>query len=410
MFKLPEREISLWQDSAPVTLYPKLDDDLKVDIAIVGGGIAGLNAGYLLKKAGFSVAIIEKHRIASGTTGRTTGKVTSQHGLIYADLQKHLGEKTARLYGQANQTALLQIEKLIKKEKISCDWCVSDNFVYTRDPKKVKKYRQEADTAAKLGLPATFEERTPLPFDIAAAVKFSNQAYFNAAKYCASLASKINGGGSYVFDDSEALFISDGEMCEVRTRYGLVCSKEIIVATNVPTFPLLARGAYCILEYPQKSYIVAAKLKTRFKGMYISDDKKEYSILPVKAGKDSLLLIGGQSHIRGAKLNKKTRHQRLADYAAGRFDAKSIDYMWSAWDYQAYDDVPLVGKMYPWSKHLYVVSAFRKWGLSNSMVAAMILRDRIAGEHNDWEEIYNPLRKSPVLSIPRVAAKYIGFK
>jgi glycine/D-amino acid oxidase-like deaminating enzyme len=107
------------------------------------------------------------------------------------------------------------------------------------------------------------------------------------------------------------------------------------------------------------------------------------------------------------KFNKKTRSQRLSDYAEERFSANSIDYRWSAWDYLAYDNVPLVGKIYPWSKHLYVISAFRKWGLTNSMVSAIILRDLITGEKNNWADIYNPMRTSPMKSIPSVAKKYI---
>jgi glycine/D-amino acid oxidase-like deaminating enzyme len=107
------------------------------------------------------------------------------------------------------------------------------------------------------------------------------------------------------------------------------------------------------------------------------------------------------------KFNKKTRCLRLANYAEERFGATSIDYRWSAWDYTAYDNIPLVGRMYPWSKHLYVISAFRKWGLTNSMVSAMILRDLIAGEKNKWAEIHSPLRLSPIKSIPSVAKKYI---
>jgi glycine/D-amino acid oxidase-like deaminating enzyme len=142
--------------------------------------------------------------------------------------------------------------------------------------------------------------------------------------------------------------------------------------------------------------------------MYISTDKNEYSILPVSSGKDNLLLIGGEGHIRDFKFNKKTRARRLADYAHQRFGVQTIDYRWSAWDYQAYDNIPLVGKMYPWSKHLYIVSAFRKWGLSNSMVSAMILRDLIANQKNEWAEIYNPLRSSPIKSIPKVAKQYLS--
>jgi glycine/D-amino acid oxidase-like deaminating enzyme len=408
MLTLPNNEESYWQNSISRASYPKLEKDIKVDVAIVGGGISGLSSAYLLKKAGKTVAVIERGSIGRGTTGHTTGKVTSQHGLCYADLAHHLGEKTAGLYGQANQEAIDQIEKIIKTEKINCDWHRQDNYVYTRDSKMVEKFKEEAKVAAKLGLPATFETKSPLPFDIKAAVKFSNQAYFNSTKYIQDLASMVSGGSCLVFENTRAIGIRDGKTGKVRTKNGSVIAKDIIVATNVPTPPLAARLGYCILEYPQTSYIVAARTKLKLPGMYISTDKNEYSILPVSSGKDNLLLIGGEGHIRDFKFNKKTRARRLADYAHQRFGVQTIDYRWSAWDYQAYDNIPLVGKMYPWSKHLYIVSAFRKWGLSNSMVSAMILRDLIANQKNEWAEIYNPLRSSPIKSIPKVAKQYLS--
>jgi glycine/D-amino acid oxidase-like deaminating enzyme len=407
MLKLPDSEISLWEESAENTNYPVLKEDLEVDVAIVGGGISGLNAGYLMKKAGFSIAIVERGKIARGTSGNTTGKVTSQHGLIYASLSESLGENIAKLYGEANQEAIKQIETLIKDEKIDCGWKRSDNFVYTRDSNQVKTYQNEVKIAQNLGLPATFETKTSLPFKIKGAVRFADQAQFNAKQYCVSLASKINSNGSFVFENTRALGIRDGAPAKVRTKNGTISAKNIIVATNVPSPPLVARFGYCVLEYPQTSYIVAARTKFKLDGMYISTDKDEYSILPVKSGEDNFILIGGESHIRDMKFNKKTRCQRLSDYAEDRFGANSIDYRWSAWDYLSYDNIPLVGRMYPWSNHLYVISAFRKWGLTNSMVSAMILRDLVKDEKNNWADIYNPMRTSPIKSIPSVAKKYI---
>jgi glycine/D-amino acid oxidase-like deaminating enzyme len=407
MLKLPNQEVSYWQKSVPESSYPKLNSDIEVDVAIVGGGISGLSAGYLLKKAGKTVAIMERGKIGRGTTGNTTGKVTSQHNLIYSNLVNKFGEKTARLYGEANQQAIGQIENIINKENINCDWQSNDNYIYTRELKQVKTYQDEAKTAQKLGLPATFETKTPLPFEVKGAVRFTNQAQFNSVKYLHGLAKAIDGNGSYIFEHTRAIGIHDGKQSKARARNGGINAKNIIVATNVPTPPLIARFGYCLLEYPQTSYIVAARLNTKLSGMYISTDKNEYSILPVSLADGHLLLIGGESHIRDIKFNKKTRYQRLADYAEERFGVSSVDYRWSAWDYLAYDSMPLVGRIYPWSKHLYTVTAFRKWGLSNSMVAAMILRDLITGQKNQLSAIYTPLRASPIKSIPEVIYEYI---
>jgi glycine/D-amino acid oxidase-like deaminating enzyme len=409
MLKLPTEETSCWQASDAKTKYPKLKKDLETDVVIVGGGITGLNTAYLLRQAGLSVVVVEKDRIGSGTTGRTTGKVTSQHNLIYEELSSRLGETIAKLYGEANQSAIGQIEKIIRREKIDCGWQRDDNYIFTNEASQIQRFKSEAKVAAKLGLPASYETSIALPFKIKAAVKFSNQAKFNAYRYIIGLAEACTRHGVQVFENSNVVSIQDGNPATISTREATVTAKDIIVATNVPAFPLMARGAYCILEYPTTSYVVAGKYDGKLKGMYISPDESHYSIFPVTFTKDKLLLIAGRDHIRGPR-NGQKRFQQLADYAEQYFGVMSIEYKWSAWDYIAYDNVPLVGKVYPWSKHLFTATAFKKWGLAHSMVAAIILRDQILGQKNPYADIYTPLRTSPIKSIPKVAAQYLGIK
>lgn len=399
--KLPDKEVSLLKTDGFKPSYPKLNSDIEVDSVIIGGGITGITCAYLLKQAGHKVAVLEAKTIGSGTTGHTTGKVTSQHNLIYAELQERLGAKTARIYGQANQTGLEEISRLIKAKKIDTGWQKADNYVFTADKTQLRGFKSEARIAARLGLPAEFVRTTPLPFDVAGAVKFTNQAHFSAQKYIEALAKEINGRDSFVFENSKALSVSDGDPCVVRTGKHSVIAKNIIVATNVPELPLAARLMYCAYEYPTTSYIVAGPYTKRLPGMYISPDKDHYSILPV-GGK--FLLVGGQNHIRGLGI-PDNNYQKLADYAHHRFGIKKIAYKWKAWDYIAYDNVPLVGKMYSSSENLYVATAFKKWGLAHSMVAAMILRDQITGQPNPWAGIYSPQRSSTVKSIPHVIAK-----
>lgn len=406
VLKLPNEEISYWKSSVTEPSYPSLVEDIEVDVAIVGGGIAGLTSAYLLKQSGLKVAVIEKNTIGTGTTGGTTGKVTSQHGLIYDQLKNRLGEKGSRIYAEAYQAAVERIAQLIEKEKIECDWQRDDNYVYTVDPGQVEKFRREAKAAAAMGLPASFEVRIPLPFKVQAAVKFTSQAKFHARKYVLGLAKLVNGQGSYVFEHSNVTSFRDGQPTTIRTKTATVTAKDIIVATKVPAAPLIARFSYAALEYPHTSYIVAGRPDSNLKGMYISPDKGQYSILPVTTAKGQLLLFGGENHVPGLG-NPRKRQQKLADYAEEHFGISSIDYRWKAMDYLAYDNVPLIGKVYPWSKHLYTATGFKKWGLSGSMVGGTILRDLILAHANPWTPVFDSLRLKPVAAIPKVIADSI---
>lgn len=408
MLKLPDDETSLWREAYSKSTYPELSHDIEVDVAIIGAGITGLSCGYMLKQAGFKVAVLDKRTVGAGTTGRTTGKVTSQHSLIYDEITRQSGPEAARLYGEAAETAITRIEQIIRKEKIDCGWQRQANYVFTDDSSRIEKFKQEAKAAADAGLPASFETKLPLPFDIKAAVRFMGQASFHSQKYLLGLARAVNGAGSYVFENSGVIGIRDGDPGSVRTKRGTVTAKHIIVATNVPTLPLLARGGYCVLEYPTESYIVAGRLDKKIEGMYISPDKNHYSILPVEDAGGRLLLIGGGGHLSGLRLSKDSHYQKLADYAEQHFGIQEIMYKWSDRDYMAYDKMPLIGRLYPWSRNLYVASAYKKWGLTTGTVAGIILTDVLSGQKNAWSPLFTPQRIKPVLSIPKAVKEYIS--
>ena len=142
------------------------------------------------------------------------------------------------------------------------------------------------------------------------------------------------------------------------------------------------------------------------KGMYITPGGPIRSILPVQSGGERWLLIGGESHFPGFG-NATARHQRLADYARERFNIQSIEYRWATWDYLSNDGVPLIGKLYPWSKHAFVATGFMKWGLTTGTIAGLILADTICGQPNPWAKIYDASRLSPVTSIPKAVVKII---
>ena len=86
---------SVWLTGTDRPSYASLDVDLDVDLAVVGAGLVGLTTALLAQREGFRTVVLEAGRIASGTTGYTTGKVTSQHTLIYAELVARHGEQAA---------------------------------------------------------------------------------------------------------------------------------------------------------------------------------------------------------------------------------------------------------------------------------------------------------------------------
>ena len=168
--------VSYWIDSTPGTDHPLLQREVEVDVAIIGGGIVGLMAAWLLKRHGKRVAVIEMDRIARGVSGYTTAKITAGHNLIYSELEKKHGAEAAATYAGANQFALAQIASLIEMERIDCDFERRPNFVYCESPDEVDPVKQEVEAAGRAGLDVSYVIETDLPYPVAGAIRLEDQA------------------------------------------------------------------------------------------------------------------------------------------------------------------------------------------------------------------------------------------
>ncbi len=285
------KPLSLWVATAGSTAYAALDADIDVDVAVIGGGIAGLTAALALKRAGQAVAVVEAARVGTGVTGHTTGKVTSLHRLAYTELAGSHGEAAARTYGQANQAAIEHIARTVSREGIDCGFRRVTNYTYAETDDALDRVRDEAALAARLGLPSAFTSDVPLPFPVKGAVRFDGQAQIHSVQYLQGLAAAVHGDGSFVFEESPATSLRDGSPAAVITERGSVRARDVIVATNVPFGDGGIFDARC---YPHRSYLTASLatgqgLEDSFRSSsFISVDEPMRSILTAVCGRSRL--------------------------------------------------------------------------------------------------------------------------
>lgn len=390
---------SLWVATAGTTDYPVLPGDLEVDVAVIGAGIAGLTAALALKRTGRTVAVIDAARIGTGVTGHTTGKVTSLHRLAYTELARTHGNDTARVYGQANQSAIEHIAHLVASEGIDCDFRRVANYTYAETGETLDLVREEASIAARLGLPAAFTTDVPLPFPVKGAVRFDGQAQFHAVKYLQGLARAVQGDASFVFEQTQVQRIHDRSPAVVDTEHGSVRARDVIIATNVP---FGGQGLFALRCHLHRSYIVAGRVDTApLDATFISVDEPMRSILTAKVNGTSYVLAGGEGHRASESGDSAARYRRLAAFAHDRLGVQEVAYRWSTQDGMPLDGLPYVGLMSPTSKHVYVITGLRKWGLSNGTAAALILADALSGRENHWASVFNSNRITPAASAGR---------
>ncbi|MFC6719511.1 FAD-dependent oxidoreductase [Natrialbaceae archaeon GCM10025810] len=390
------RAESLWLATTPDTDYDPLDsDDVDVDVAVVGGGITGLTAAIELKEAGHTVAVLESDRIVSKTTGNTTAKLTSQHGLIYDHLLSEFGERKARQYAEANQAAIDRVERRVEEGGIDCDFRRTEAYTYAASLDDVSDVRDEMRAARRIGLPATFVEETPLPFDVEGAIRFDDQAEFHPRKYLLEIAEQVHGDGSYVFEETRAVDVDPGTPCRVETERGEVVADDVIVATH---FPFFDRAGYFSRMHPHRAYLLAVSIEEEPpEGMYYSTASPSDTIRthPVD-GDDELLIVGGQSHkpsIEGPPTSE--RYRRCEAFAREHFTVESVEYRWSTMDYSSVDGVPFVGRIDPLARDVYVATGFGGWGMTGGTAAGMILADLLVEDSSPWADVFDPLRFTP---------------
>jgi glycine/D-amino acid oxidase-like deaminating enzyme/nitrite reductase/ring-hydroxylating ferredoxin subunit len=387
----------LWVGTAQGTHYPVLPCSMSFDVAVVGGGIAGLTAAVLLKHSGARVAVLEARRIGRGVTGHSTAKVTSGHDVIYQDLIRRFSAEKARQYADANQGAIEFIAAFADERGASCDLRRTFACTYTCEDQNLEKIQREVEVAADLGLPVTYTESLDLPFPVKGAICYENQACFHPLKYLSSMAEIIPGRGSHIFENTTVKDVEEGRPCRVVTERGVVRADQVIVATH---FPILNRGLFFAKMTPIRSYLTALRLEQDPpEGMYISLDSPHHTMRRHQTDTgETYLLIGGEDHEVGHGGDTAERYRRIERFARSHFRVQETLYRWSTQDNSPADQVPFIGRHSLLSRRVYVATGFQGWGMTNGTVAGVLLSDMVSGTKNPWSPVFDPNRFTPFIS------------
>jgi glycine/D-amino acid oxidase-like deaminating enzyme/nitrite reductase/ring-hydroxylating ferredoxin subunit len=396
----PRLNRPLWLESAEVR-YPRLEEVVDVDVAVIGAGITGVNAAHLLKAEGETVALLESSAVGHGATGYTTAKLTVGHNLVYRDLIESFGVETARVYARSNQLAIERVEAVVRQHALDCDFERTSNYVYAESAASVPDVEREVHAAREAGVAAELTTETDLPYSVLAAVRVDDQAQFHPWKYVAGLAELVHGDGSHVFELTRATRVRSGDPCVVETPSGSVRARHVIVATQLP---FLDRGLYFTKAHPTKSYAIGAAVDPERspRGMYISVDQPTRSVRSTPGNHGQrVLIVGGEGHKPGAESDPEERYRRLDRFLRERFGVEDAEYRWSTHDYVPVDRLPYIGRLLPGDDRVLVATGYAKWGMTKGTFAAEILRDLILGRENEFARVYDSTRLDVKQSAPR---------
>lgn len=369
---------SIWNDSAKISPRESLSSNISADVCVIGGGIAGLLIANRLKESGLNVVVVEAKTIGSGQSSNTTAKITYQHGIIYNRLISTIGKDKATQYAEINRRAVEEYESLINRQNIKCDFVRSPACVYSLEENN--PILEEYHSAKECGIDCYLTDSTHLPFKVKQALVFRNQAQFNPVMFISQLAT-----GLKIYENSPVVEVKSDL---VITEKGSVKADAIVFATHYPI--VNTRGMYFPRLLQSRSYCLAIRGGKTLDGMYYPADKGGLSFRNYK----DFTIVVGEGHITGDN-PKGDKYSRLRQSVAQIFPDSTEVAHWSAQDTMSIDSLPFIGKYCITTPNWYVATGFGKWGMSLSMVSAIILDDLINNRKNGYKSLFSPRRFHP---------------
>lgn len=396
-----ETNASYWMVSAETPDHPVLGEDITVDVAVVGAGIAGLSVAAEIARTDRSVALLEAGGIAAGVTGGTTAKVSVLHGTIYHHLAEKLGEEAAEAYATSQTLAMEHVADTVKRLGIDCDLERQPAYVYSESESEVDMLRREGDAARRAGLAATFTHDTGLPFPVSGAVRVEDQLVFHPRKYLRAIAEEFVEQGGLIFENTRVTDLHEGTPCVLTTEAGhRVTAREVVVTTHYPVFD---RSMLFTRLTPKREFAIAGVVEEPAdpRAMYVSTGQDTRSLRGAPYDGGRLLIATGAPFTPG----DAKAPQRLAELKAwltDRFPVDEVRFTWAAQDNFSGDKVPFIGPLHPGAKHAWVATGFGGWGMTNGVLAGLMLRDMLDVGPAPWSRIYDTRRVHPALEAKTV--------
>lgn len=375
--------------------FPRLKASTHFDVVVIGAGITGLTAAYLLREAGKSVCVLERRRIGSGDTACTTAHLTYVTDERLTALAKNFGKDQARLVWQGGAAAINLIEHIASAEHIECDFRRVPGFLHAPlDSKRdtSRQFQSEAELAQELGFDARFVSSVPLARQ--PGIRFSNQAKFHPMKYLAGLATHVHRGNCVISEGSDVDEIEDDPLVVRAGKLRIECD-FVVIATHVPLMGktgLLKATLFQTKLYPYSSYVVAAKIPSgRWPEMSLWDTSDPYNYLRIdRGGRHDEAIFGGADHKTGQEVEPNDQFLELGRRLKELLPEAKIDRHWSGQVIETNDGLPFIGET---AERQFAATGFAGNGITFGTLAGLMARDAAQGRINPWQELFSPRRK-----------------
>ncbi len=397
-FRTSGQHGSLWLETVTVPAFSRLTQPITADVCIIGGGLSGVTAAYLLQREGLSVVVLEDGLLGSGETGRTTAHLSNAIDDRYTEIERLHGPEGAKLAADSHTAAIDRIERAVDDEGADCDFRRVDGYLILSPDQSADVLQQELAAAHRAGLTRVTHQQTPLLSGVTRpCLRFPDQGQFHPLKYLAALAKAVATKGGRVYTQTHVTALHEGPTTRVNTNSGAsVEAGSVIVATNSPINDLVTMHTK---QAAYRTYVVGLRIPHGAVPAALywdTEDPYHYvRVQPYDAQQD-MLIVGGEDHKTGQGDDATDQHARLTAWAKHWFPMADAEaFRWSGQVMESFDGLAFIGPNPGSEGQTYIVTGDSGMGMTHGTIAGMLLTDLICGRENRWASLYRPARVLP---------------
>jgi len=332
------------------TRFPALDKDLRVDVAIVGAGIAGISCGFHLQNAGHSVAVIEREEVGSAATGASSGILYYGSGGNFVEAVERYGKDDATTLWKETGRTITDLVSLIEKHRIPCGFRPTGAIMVAKNKQEEARIEREHAALRDIGIRTEQyssddiqESFTGTKF--ASGLSFEICCVIHPAQFASELARKFN---LPVYEKSPMLkFTEEPASVTIESPRARIRCDRLVLATDLEPFYGLEKhfGQETTVVLASREMAVTDKIWPQDKVLWTMEEK--YDILYPLGERLALELY----QARNIK-------QKLAQYYGGV--SFEVQYRWGdSWSKTA-DLLPIAG---PLTDRVYAAVAMGDEGI-----------------------------------------------
>ncbi|PKK95792.1 MAG: hypothetical protein CVV59_01940 [Tenericutes bacterium HGW-Tenericutes-4] len=362
--------------------YDQLTKNLKVQVVVVGGGIAGFLTAHELSNRGFEGVLLEANQILEGVTEKTTAFIAGLQGILYQKLNKTYGLSLAKKYFKLHENAIYEYEKLVQEHNIICEFTKLPAYLFTR--KSSKSLIKEFDTLKKIGTGVNYLTKLQnVPIKINGVIKLENQAMFHPLKFLMGLPINFT-----IYEHSQVVHFNLKQKV-LYTNLAKVEAEHIVFATHFPLFT--CPNLFPFKMYQSKSYCLAVSNTQNLEGLYIEDTSDGLTLRNYKHH----IIIGGGDH-NTCEIKKVSPYKNLKKEADKLFNKSPVHYEWETQDCMTMDELPYIDRLNKTYPNVFIITGFNKWGMAKALMGSKIIADLMQNKQNEFYELCAINRKAAI--------------